>query len=437
MRPPECYNESARTKLATEYNNLKQWDEHAIFKKLIGRVRKELNINGVSISVLTGTKLMVKYESLLNTKEISRMVSIDGHTILSRDYFLLLDTTKDWRTVNNPFVDGIPYIKFYCGVPIYGMRDELIGVLAIFDTMAKKEFPDEQIIRLKDLSSEITLILSTPIDELRVKYQVESQSIKKAYDEKNAELNDLKLKLGRATSRGSLLTVFEKDGSGGPYSQDHNFKFLTKLTDETEREELFNNQNLARKLMKMGSIKKAASLLCKILSVNYNIDFVYILEIRVAENFKIDSRFFPKENKIESDGFKHADKLIKIASTENEFMSRIIGSHGSTHSSLNFENSIHHKSFGTEFGIKYSNPKENSIYNKGILMPFYRHNSKLVRQNKFKPNQQDEEYVKVFLRSGGYIVGLFQKNLKSEFSDEQISNIFGNVSILRKLYITG
>ncbi|EGV60042.1 hypothetical protein CANTEDRAFT_116071 [Yamadazyma tenuis ATCC 10573] len=442
MKPPECYIESSRAKVVNEYTNLKQWDEKPIFKKIISRARKQFNVSGVSISIVNSKKVVFKYESLLNASEVSRPASIDGHAIVSQDYFLLLDASKDWRTTSNPFVDGIPYIRFYCGVPLMAAnRKDIVGVVAIFDSFPRKSFSNESITILKQLSSEITQVLNTPIEDMSLKYKnvrANSKYSTARYDEKMTELHELQIKLGRATSRGSLMTVFEKDGPGGPYSQNNNFKFLTKLTDEAEQEEFVNNNSLFEKLMKTGTIKRASNLLCKILSVNYKADFVYILEIRIAESYEIESKYFPKENKIESDSFAYANKLVKRPSDKNEFMSRIMGCYGSTHTSLNFENLIHHKCFEAEFGIHYKTKTNSSIYNVGVLMPFYRHSSKMVRQKKLRSLKGDKNpKTALFLRSGGYIVGLFNKEGEKKFDDQTISKVFNNVSVMRKLYISG
>lgn len=433
----------SRLNTVESYRHLKQWEERPIFRKIIARIRKDFNLKGVSISLVTNNKVVIQYESMLNMAETSRAISIDGHALLSQDYFLLLDAKNDWRTAVNPFVTSMPYIQFYCGVPLETPKHDVIGILSIFESYPRKQFEPLEIKKLREYSKEIMDILSTPLDQLRIKYNSNGpNSIKNSNNEKMLELNQLKLRLGRATSRGSSMTVFEKDGSGGPYTQTYNFKMLSNIINETEKQELMNNRTLTEKLLRIGSLKKGANLLSKIISTNYNIDFVYILEIRIAETYKIDSQYFAaNDNKVEADTFKYANKLIKDEKHDPDFMTRIIGSYGSTHSSLNFENLIHHKSFQTEFGIHYKNLANNTIYNNGVIMPFYRHNSKLVRQKRAKPgsgsSQGSKSFVNLYLRSGGFLIGLFNKDMDKHLEAEDLSKIFTNVSIMRKIYISG
>lgn len=441
MKPPESYNEFSRCQKVQQYIDKTQWGEKSIFKRLAGGLRKQFNVNGISISLITDTKVVFKYECSLNMNEVNRFVTIDGHAILSKDYFLLLDASKDWRTAGIPFVTGIPFIKFYCGVPLLTSKKEPIGILAVFDSFAKREFSLEQIESLKAARDEIMQILESTEDQLSKQYGalcLTNRVTNLKCDDKLNELNELKMKLGRATSRGSLMTVFEKDGSGGPYIQNQNFKFLTKLSNEQEKQEFSYNQNLKNNLLKAGSIKKASNVLCKILCNHYKVDFVYILELRISKSYQIAEKYLPKENKVDSETFQYNKKLIKDSGKENVFMSRIMGSFGSKHNSLNFENLIHQQSFETEFGLHYRNKEQNAIYNNGILMPFYRHNSKLVRQNKLRPQRHsNDEITNLFLRSGGYIIGLFNERFDQDFSAEVKSRIYGNVCVLRKLYISG
>lgn len=428
LQPPDCYNESIRRLSVDRYLKLEHWNDKSLFKKLIGAMRKTFAVPGVSISVIEGNRTLIKIEALLDMGDIPRSVSLDAHTILSQGYFLLLDASKDWRTSNNPFVKGVPFIKFYCGVPLITANKEIIGVLAIFDSSSKPEFSDEACKKLISMSKEVMLMLDTPVHELR--NSLSTQGFQ------NTELNELGKKLGRATSNKSTLkTVFEKDGSGGPYSQNQNFRFtkLAKCEDANwEEDSGIDNKILLEKLSKIGSLKNSAMILTKAICLHYKVDLAYILEVRIAESYQIQKEYFPRnESKIEAENYRYANKLMK-SNSENEIMTRIIGIH-SKHSSLNFENTIHYKAFVSDFGIEYRNPKNNSIYNKGILMPFHRHSSKLVRRRE-KKDKEKNDMIDIYLRSGGYLIGLF--NLSDvDYTLEKISNVFTNVGTFRRLYI--
>lgn len=72
-------------------------------------------------------------------------------------------------------------------------------------------------------------------------------------------------------------------------------------------------------------------------------------------------------------------------------------------------------------------------------MPFFRHNSKIVRKHRIKSaNSVNEDgNIDVFLRSGGYLIGCFNECSKNEaFSANKISLMFECAGILRKIYIS-
>ncbi|KAK6464025.1 hypothetical protein DFJ63DRAFT_58703 [Scheffersomyces coipomensis] len=430
MQAPECYNESLRTKAVERYKKLDHWNDKTIFKKPIARLRKTFEVSGVSISIIEHNKAHIKFETLLDANEIPRGICIDSHAILSQGYFLLLDATKDWRTSRNPLVTGLPYIKFYCGVPLLTTKNEIIGVLAIFDAFPKGEFSDDNCKKLQDFSKEIMILLDTPIEQLKA---IQKKTLDKS-SQINSELNDLTLKLGRATSTKSMLmTVFEKDGSGSPYSQNHNFRFMKISKNEKNKDYKFDEKKLWDSLVKIGTLKGAASGLATIISNRFKVSFVNVLEIRIAEPYQIPSEYFPSnETKIEAENYRYASKLIKQNKTDNQFMTRIIGTHGSSSNSFNLENTFLYQAFTSEFGIAFSNSQGNSMFNSGAIMPFYRHNSKLVR----KSQEKDRKLIDVYLRSGGYLIAMLNESTDSTFSNDDLSSIFMHTSILRQIYIT-
>ncbi|KAK6454556.1 uncharacterized protein RJT20DRAFT_136907 [Scheffersomyces xylosifermentans] len=359
MQAPECYNEALRRKSVDEYLKLEHWNVTNIFKKAFSRLRKEFKVTGVSISIVGNSKTYVKVDTSLNVSEIPRGASIDCHTILSQGYFLLLDAKTDWRVSQNPFVAGLPFIKFYCGVPLIASTGEAVGVLSIFDAFAKPSFPEESCKKLQNFAKEIIGVLETPIEQVR-------SNSKKATDNNsqlNNELNDLTLKLGRATSTKSMLmTVFEKDGSGGPYSQNHTFRFVKLLKNENIASKRAEEKMLWDKLFKIGSIKNAATALANSIAVHYKINLVYIVEIRIAEPYQIQSEFFPADEvKIEAENYRYANKLVKQGKSENEFMNRIIGVSGSPNTQVNLDNNILYHAFTSEFGVEYKNTKDTTL----------------------------------------------------------------------------
>lgn len=71
----------------------------------------------------------------LDARESPRAISFCGHAIASKESIMIVqDTTKDPRFFDNPLVIGPPYIRFYAGVPIFTLSEQIIGVFCIKDT---------------------------------------------------------------------------------------------------------------------------------------------------------------------------------------------------------------------------------------------------------------------------------------------------------------
>lgn len=440
MAPPDCYNEPTRLHQVSKYIDLPHWHEPQLFRKTISKLRKTLLTPGVAISIIDNHKCHYKIETMLDMKDIPRKIAIDSHAILSHGYFCILDTTKDWRTSLNPLVIGTPKMKFYCGVPLLSKpTNQVIGILSIFDHTPKESFLEENCLLLQQISRDIITTLHRPIDELRA--QISKRAISGSYHDRinagygpNMELSSLRDQIGRPTSSRSLL-IFEKDGSGGPYIANQNFRFLnySKSIKALEKLGSINEKHLWDVLFSIGSLKDAGGELSKILATTYHFEYVYILEIRIAEPYQIPKEYFPHdETKLEAESYKYTNKMIKHKSTHDEFMTRVIGSFGPNHPGNHFEHPIHYKAFLSEFGVEYCNPKVNLIYNRGILVPFYRQNSRIVRRS----SDKDKRFVDVYLRSGGYLVALFSEPYNREINDELVSNVFTHASVYRKIYLS-
>ncbi|RCK55462.1 hypothetical protein Cantr_04111 [Candida viswanathii] len=446
MKPPESYNEPSRLDAVARYMDLPHWHEMTIFRRCLSKLRKNFQVPGVALSMIDNYKCHFKIETMLNTNYVPRCIAIESHAILSQGYFLLLDASKDRRTRTNPLITSSPYIRFWCGVPLITSNQEVIGVLSIFDRFPKDLFSEENCTILQLVSKEIMEMLETPLNEVLLKmskYSPKPNNIE--YFPAHNDLKELQKQIGRPTSSKSSL-VFEKDGSGGRYSQNNNYRFIkygptstTKLKDssDTVKEEqstaMVKERELWLFLFSVGSLKKAGTVLSKVLATNYHFEFVYILEIRIAEPYQISREYFPLSGeKVEAEAFEHFNMLIKRKNSQNEFMTRVIGFHGTNFTTQHFESSIHYKAFMSEFGVEYRNAKGNSVYNRGMLLPFFRNNSVLVRKS---GPPTDGKMIDVYLRSGGYILALFSTNVYKDINNDLVANIFNHACTFRKIYI--
>lgn len=443
MAAPECYSERTRTSEVQSYLSLKHWDDHDLFKPMSSRLRKKHQMTGFTISLIHKSKVLFKYETRMNYREMPRNVSLDSHSLLSKDYFYLLDASKDWRTANSPLVVGRPNIRLYCGVRIMSSKNEPLGVISVFDINARKQFLEDLILDLHAAAREVMKILNTPYDEIleERKQSLDSVAPQKAASDVEEELKQLSIKLGRATSTNCAMSVFERDGSGAPYSQNHHFA----LTLGDDNEDIMRGcldkkqrRSLTKMLYRVGSLTLAADMLCESLAANLKAEFVFIVEIRSAELYSVSSEYFPKgHTKIDAELFKYANKLVRskrMMEETDRVLTRVLGTFGNGYLTSKSDHDLFIKAFSSDFGLHYVNPRRSTRFNSGCVLPFYRYNSKLVKKSSKKP---DPQAVDLYLRAGGYLVGVMNESSeKGQMLQATVSKIFDHASVLRKSYIT-
>jgi len=105
----------------------------------------------------------------LSVRETARDISFCGHAILGNEIFVIPDTTKDERFVDNPLVTDEPNIRFYAGCPLRFLDGSMLGTLCIIDQKPRTLNKDD-LDALKDLAStaerELAAIQMATIDEL-------------------------------------------------------------------------------------------------------------------------------------------------------------------------------------------------------------------------------------------------------------------------------
>lgn len=416
LKPPNSFQEPMRLKAVDAYANHARWKDVEELETRLGKVSRRFKCAGGSISLITDRYQVIKALKHFQCKEIPRSLSIDSHAILSHEFFILLDATKDWRIKNNPLVKGPPYIKFYVGVPLVSRSGQAVGVLAIFDVYARQDFSAQDIAYLRNEAQEIMALLnSTPLNKALIK-----------------PING-KISLGRATSQrfaSSSDVVFEKDGSGSAYSQNTHFRLNRTGLDSQER----SVSELAKAMVSSGDPKNAASILCKRIHETVNFKFVYVMEIRVVEPYTIASELLPLKNDVPLEGFTYMANLKRNG--EEKISTRVLGAYGFNPDSLNFEPMIHYKAFVSEFGLSYKSYEPNVRFRSGICMPFLKREAKIVRQVPVTVSTKvvHGAPIEVFLKSSGYLVAGFHQNMKV-ITDDDIDQVMKYSSVLRQIFL--
>lgn len=90
-----------------------------------------------------------------------RNISFCAYALEPEDIFIIEDTTKDPRFIDNPYVVGPPFVRFYAGVALHDhLTNQPIGVFCIKDDKPR-QFNERDIIDLLSLAKQAENELNT------------------------------------------------------------------------------------------------------------------------------------------------------------------------------------------------------------------------------------------------------------------------------------
>jgi len=124
------------------------------FDLLIKEAVEKLKVPMSSLTILDSDREWFKSYQGLEEKEGDRSISFCGHALLASDIFIVEDTLKDERFLDNPMVIGKPFVRFYAGIALFDRKHKTglpIGVFCVKDTKPRK-FDVEEMSILIDLA---------------------------------------------------------------------------------------------------------------------------------------------------------------------------------------------------------------------------------------------------------------------------------------------
>mgnify|MGYP004706688839 CR=1 FL=1 len=472
FKAPESYNEINRLNYVEKYMNLPHWQKNNRFNMLLNKMKELFHCNGSSISLIDSRHQIIKFEKGYGFDTCSRQISIDSHCILSKDFLLILDTSKDWRFKDNPIVKDFPFIKFYLGVPLITKEGYNIGVLSIFDSFSKNEIDESIIDIMIKMSKEIMEYLDSNV---KIKNNVNNSYNNNNNNSKNDISNKMLLSTclatckdgkdstpannnikkifeiyGRATSNNKNNfneIIFENDGSGNSYKYNSKIKFTKDCSIYEDSIDL----NIWNKISKLGNgnFTKACKLVCESIVKKLNFDCVYILNIKNNEMVLIKTSSINfKEREIKLKDYQDVQSIERNDEYEEDLIdskSKVIsiynenGDDNNSNESYNFnsQREFHNRSIKSNNGIVYYKVTEDNNetmikYKSGISLPFFKYDTRLVRKQRMKKISNDK--IEYFIKDNGYLITCLNEN-RRDITEEEIGYVYGCVGILRKIYI--
>ena len=133
LKPPRPLEETQRLR-ALQMMQVLDTPADERLDRITRMVRKLLDVPIALVSLVDRDRQWFKSRQGLEATETPREISFCGHAILQDELFVIEDTLKDTRFVDNPLVTDNPNIRFYAGCPLTADSGHRIGTLCVIDS---------------------------------------------------------------------------------------------------------------------------------------------------------------------------------------------------------------------------------------------------------------------------------------------------------------
>ena len=131
--------EAERLRALHRYGILNTTPEAAL-DELTALTQAVFNVPLVYISLIDEYRKFIKSSVGMSPREMPQQGSFCSHTLLQACPLVVLDTSRDARFKDHPFVTGPPNILFYAGAPVVDKNGMRMGALCIADQTARTSF---------------------------------------------------------------------------------------------------------------------------------------------------------------------------------------------------------------------------------------------------------------------------------------------------------
>lgn len=331
MAPPEAFNESKRCSEVKIYLDKKNWRSIHTFYNKCKPLLDKYDFRGTTISLVDRTRQIVKFSINHPLDVVTRNVSLDAHAILSKDHFVLLDASKDWRMTYSPLVHGPPFIKFYAAVPIISKNGLIIGALTVFDSYPRDEIPEGLITEMQQVSRDAIDYVNQRKSSLSPRVSGYGNRTLTTFG-KNARLEN--------------IGILETNSNVMP--EGHLQQGLIELKGLNSNPSMLH---LFQELLDSKDVTTAVDRAIEVIQKTLSLDLVYIVEVRTSFTYIIpDDQEFDYQNGDEFD--LHDIELLGEPIKKNVHI-RLIGGYGLPEESLKFDKSIHKHVLYSDYGMYF------------------------------------------------------------------------------------
>lgn len=333
MAPPHSRNESRRNYHVRRFLENDFWLEPKQVYKMAKEVIKTYNVSSFTVSLINRAHQVVKLSINHGMAKVPRNVSLDGHAVLSKGNFTVLDTENDWRFAFNPLTYGPPFIHFYLSVPLV-MDGVNIGVVAVYDSNKRTVMPSGLVEKLTEISKYIQRNLITALNEM---LELEKTRAPQLMITERFPKIDSKLakKIRDNYTPGT-----------GPSLKSLNFSDPVIKTNE-----------MVAKLMSCKTTREAMTEACRLVVERAKLDFAYLVEIRINSTYdvpKLDMARYPRG--VLCREVKNCKKILG-KKLRGSVHIRILGSHGINANSLELDENVHRAALDSIYGVAFSSEK--------------------------------------------------------------------------------
>lgn len=172
-------NELKRLEQLKKYQ-LMQSEPEPAFDRITQLVKQFFDVPVVAITFLDENTQFFKSIVGYELQETPRAVAICNHTLVTKDAFIIPDTTQHPVLKNHVLTVNPPYMRFYAGVPLEVTDDSgevyALGSLCMMDTQPHAMFTDDEIATLKQFASIVVDTLELRLQQLAAKKSNELRS---------------------------------------------------------------------------------------------------------------------------------------------------------------------------------------------------------------------------------------------------------------------